>query len=203
MTNKEAYDKAIEAYQFHINRYNTWMNYYSIFVGVLFVALYSVMDKCDKFDIVKSVITLMGLFASVCWLLSFRGYYSWLISWTNVVQFYEKKITSENNRIYLLINKTLIERYGYSTQKVTLCFIYMVIIAWGTILGWVIFPIKEDRISIIFLIIGGLIVFFTICSEIKPRNSISKLLYSDISKIGFENTPNNNSNTQIHEAGND
>ena len=35
-----AYDKAVESYQFHVQRYHTWVNYYAIFVGALFVAFY-------------------------------------------------------------------------------------------------------------------------------------------------------------------
>lgn len=36
-----AYEKAIEGYQFQVGRYNTWMNYYALFVGALFIALYT------------------------------------------------------------------------------------------------------------------------------------------------------------------
>ena len=32
-----AYEKAIEAYWKHVDRYHTWMNYYAIFNGALFV----------------------------------------------------------------------------------------------------------------------------------------------------------------------
>lgn len=49
MTNSEtAYEKAIDAYQFNVSRYHTWMNYYSIFVGALFVALYTVWPEDVK-----------------------------------------------------------------------------------------------------------------------------------------------------------
>ena len=40
-----AYEKAINGYQFQVGRYNTWMNYYAIFVGALFVALYSIWPQ--------------------------------------------------------------------------------------------------------------------------------------------------------------
>lgn len=42
-----AYEKAIEGYQFQVGRYNIWMNYYAIFVGALFVALYSIWPKSE------------------------------------------------------------------------------------------------------------------------------------------------------------
>ena len=32
------YQKAIEAYQYHVNRYHAWMNYYALFNGALLVA---------------------------------------------------------------------------------------------------------------------------------------------------------------------
>lgn len=201
MTDEKAYDKAIEAYQFHVERYNTWMNYYSIFTGALFVALYSVMDKCDKFDIVKSVITLMGLFASVCWLLSFRGYYFWLISWTKVVQHYEK--ASQNDKyVYLLIDKKSIEAFGYSTQKVTLYFIYMVIASWSYILFYTNWSIN-NTISILSIIIGIILIAFVFCTEIKKMQKykivkrISNHLHSDISSPDFKDI-NSNSPTSTN-----
>lgn len=43
-----AYEKAIEGYQFQVGRYNIWMNYYAIFVGALFVALYSIWPAKSK-----------------------------------------------------------------------------------------------------------------------------------------------------------
>ena len=39
-----AYEKAIDAYQFHVQRYHTWVNYYAIFVGALFVAFYTILS---------------------------------------------------------------------------------------------------------------------------------------------------------------
>lgn len=42
-----AYEKAIDAYQFHVQRYHTWVNYYAIFVGALFVAFYTIIAQTD------------------------------------------------------------------------------------------------------------------------------------------------------------
>ena len=36
-----AYEKAIEAYWKHVDRYHTWMNYYAIFNGALFVGFWA------------------------------------------------------------------------------------------------------------------------------------------------------------------
>ena len=43
-----AYDKAVEAYQFHVQRYHTWVNYYAIFVGALFVAFYTIIPQSEN-----------------------------------------------------------------------------------------------------------------------------------------------------------
>ena len=38
MSEKTDYDRAIEAYRFQVERYHTWMNYYSLFHGALLAA---------------------------------------------------------------------------------------------------------------------------------------------------------------------
>lgn len=43
-----AYDKVVEAYQFHVQRYHTWVNYYAIFVGALFVAFYTIIPQSEN-----------------------------------------------------------------------------------------------------------------------------------------------------------
>ena len=111
--NQSAYEKAIAAYQFHVERYNTWMNYYSIFVGALFIAYYSIKPDSNS-EFILSAITIVGLISSACWLASFKGYYSWLKSWTNVIQFHENRIICNDNtlRVYTLISKKELEQNG-------------------------------------------------------------------------------------------
>ena len=76
-----AYEKAIDAYQFHVQRYHTWVNYYAIFVGALFVAFYTIIAQTD-FEIhyyfmeaskIRSelllpiIIVLLGWSTSIAW----------------------------------------------------------------------------------------------------------------------------------------
>ena len=83
-----AYDKAVESYQFHVQRYHTWVNYYAIFVGALFVAFYTIIPQSENvqygpcsgtiFSFLDSIwlpllIITLGWFASMCWLASIMG----------------------------------------------------------------------------------------------------------------------------------
>lgn len=98
-----AYEKAIEAYQFHVQRYHTWVNYYAIFVGALFVAFYTVVSQlenircnpcCDSGSFFSMwlplLIMTLGWFTSICWLASIIGHYKWMNSWILIVKEREK-----------------------------------------------------------------------------------------------------------------
>ena len=108
MEEKIAYEKAIEGYQFQVGRYNIWMNYYAIFVGALFVALYSIWPKseietlccackpvCGKAPAAVAesqewflplIISVLGWIASLCWYGALLGYRKWNEHWIKVVQ---------------------------------------------------------------------------------------------------------------------
>jgi hypothetical protein len=74
----------------------------------------------------------MGLVASICWLQSFHGYYSWLKSWIKIVHYHEDQIAGNNShlRVYSLVFEDAVKKRGYSTQKITRVFINLVILAW-------------------------------------------------------------------------
>lgn len=88
-----AYEQAIKAYQFQITRYNTWMNYYALFVGALFVAFYSLgcHTGCDckcstPTELFLShkgmlvLIALLGIISTTCWMASLIGNCAWMNS---------------------------------------------------------------------------------------------------------------------------
>ena len=155
---KVAYEQAVKAYQFHVQRYHTWVNYYAIFTGALFVAFYTVMPKGGRFCLAceldwpldsglwfSYLVLLVGWWASVCWLASIVGHYKWLLSWTRVVQQRERAYFAgdgENGEkplwVYgkvLLPNRdqpvaNRMEPGFVSTQKVTQLFVKGVIGAW-------------------------------------------------------------------------
>lgn len=112
------YQKAIEAYQYHVNRYHTWMNYYSIFTGALFVGFCSLTtatteikekkiisaisqyccskeEVCNIYTLTNDyfpliiVLCILGLISSICWLLSLKGHEKWERNWMQNIEYYE------------------------------------------------------------------------------------------------------------------
>jgi hypothetical protein len=134
------YNRAIEAYHKHYSRYNTWMNYYSLFVGALFIGYYSMYNSDSNSansDAMRLITAIVGLLASICWLGSFTGYYHWLISYIKILNFHEKKFVEQYEekyrddlRIYSVVVKKDVKELGFSTQKITKYFIIEVLLAW-------------------------------------------------------------------------
>ena len=84
------YEKAIEGRNFHYQNYNTWVNYYSIFNGALFVGYYSLLQK--ETSILLALIALLGFISAICWHSTVKGHYIWMISWINIVHNYEEEL---------------------------------------------------------------------------------------------------------------
>jgi hypothetical protein len=152
------YNRAIEAYHKHYSRYNTWMNYYSLFVGALFIGYYTIENNDST---IRLIIAIVGLLASICWLGSFTGYYHWLISYIKILTFHEKKFVEqyeEKNRddlrIYSVVVKKDVKKLGFSTQKITRYFIIGVLLAWIylIILSTPLCCYTKDAIGIVIII---------------------------------------------------
>ena len=139
------YEKAIEARNFHYKNYNTWVNYYSIFVGALFVGYYSIIDKkVTDYNIwISTLIALLGLITSICWHLTVKGHYEWMLSYIQIIHEYEEelaKISKEEKNnlfyVYKVFKQSPKSFYNenLSTQKMTGIFTFIVSIAWSIIL---------------------------------------------------------------------
>lgn len=157
MENKEmAYEKAIEGYQFQVGRYNTWMNYYAIFVGALFIAFYTITTSKDPDNCILLVIAALGLFASLCWYGALLGYRKWNGHWMQGIHKLETKVfgkASEQDNNVLKVYRNMPptdkpeEKYaaGYvSTQKITGIFIIGVMLAWLATIGLTIYKMHEN-----------------------------------------------------------
>lgn len=110
-----AYNKAIEGYQFQVDRYNIWMNYYAIFVGALFIAFYTIWPsdsssccccKCCKPEsghdvwFLLLVISILGFFASVCWYGALLGYRKWNGHWMKIVRECENSLNKSEKDLH-------------------------------------------------------------------------------------------------------
>ena len=121
MSDISDYDRAISAYQFQVERYHTWMNYYSIFEGALLVAFYSI-DRCTVGDIVYMLIPILGFIVSLCWLGSIIGHRCWMNSWLNIVKYIENKDDNIERKIYNSYSSSQKKKYFLSTQGITKIF---------------------------------------------------------------------------------
>ena len=138
------YEKAIEGRNFHYQNYNTWANYYSIFTGALFVGFYKVNDSSPENVFLRFFIILVGLITSICWNLTVKGHYHWMLSWINVVQDYEKELANlskknEEKECYVYsVYKNTGENFlhkNISSQKLTSKFTFFISIAWAFLLS--------------------------------------------------------------------
>lgn len=150
------YEKAIEGRNFHYQNYNTWANYYSIFVGALFVAYYTLeKEKCLLF--LKIFIAFIGLVTSICWNLTVKGHYHWMISWINIVQDYEKKLADflKNNNsqelyvysVYMNKGENLLNK-NISSQKLTSKFTFFISLAWALLLTGNLYHLLKKNLCI-------------------------------------------------------
>ena len=135
------YEKAIEGRNFHYQNYNTWVNYYAIFTGALFVGYYSIIGKGNAFC--SYLIVVLGCITSIAWHLTVKGHYHWMLSWIKVVQSYEKKLAkilkkSGQKGWYVYTVYSNHDCNGYhkniSSQKLTSIFTLIVCIAWVVLL---------------------------------------------------------------------
>lgn len=159
---KLAYDKAIEGYQFQVGRYNIWMNYYAIFTGAFFVALYSIWPsasggcgccKCCMPQVsgtgwniwfLPLVISLLGLWASICWYGALLGYRKWNEHWMGIVRQCERNVLNPTGntgrQVYDKMPHSPYYAVGYiSTQKITGLFIIGIILAWLSAIWFIAF----------------------------------------------------------------
>lgn len=119
------YQKAIEAYQYHVNRYHTWMNYYALFNGALFVGFCSLttatteinekscnsaINQCcymeesckiyaltnDYFPLIV-ILCILGIVSSICWFMSLLGHERWEDNWMKNIEYYEDDNDDNND----------------------------------------------------------------------------------------------------------
>ena len=171
------YEKAIEGRNSFYEHYVRYMNLYAIFTGAFFVALYNVFDGDNVLEKTFTIIiSLLGFGSSILWLGSVKGYYAWIINWIKVVQHYEDLLNEGRPvkdsrfvyRLFFDIEKDpkarrccLLRASRYSTQKLTMLFIEMIIAGWISVLSFVICNLLNvDDVVSILISIGCCIVFF-------------------------------------------
>ena len=162
MSEVNDYDKAISAYQFQVERYHTWMNYYSLFHGALLVALYSLINEKECYcnnNYLSLIICLLGYIASLCWLGTVIGNAKWIKRWLDVIKEYEKE--NDKFSIYIKSGKDIEKENTFlSTQKIMIFFVSFVC------LSWIVSASILNLYSLIFILaIFALVIYIYECTS--------------------------------------
>ena len=163
------YEKAIEGRNFHYQNYNTWAHYYAIFTGALFIAYYTITDNDSQ--LLAAFISIVGLMTSICWHLTVKGHYHWILSWIKIVHAYEEELEKiarneqqKEYRVYSVYLKSSETVYheNISTQKLTSVFTIFIETAWSVLVFREVFNILkklglfcniENRVFTIIIVI--------------------------------------------------
>lgn len=176
------YEKAIEGRSAHYNQYIQFTNLYAIFTGAFFLAFYHVFDNSNfEKNLLASIIALLGLGSSILWLGSVKGYYAWIINWITIVQYYEEllnegRAVKNSHFVYKLffnIEKEekarkciLLRASRYSTQKLTMLFVEMIIVGWFFAFCIALFDLlKIENYTPICISIGSLMFFMMVLAH--------------------------------------
>lgn len=218
------YQKAIDAYQYHVNRYHTWMNYYALFNGALLVAFCTLLCATtqiaggkgsveteeivlegggvilsNNYGCLQVLIIVLGILTSFLWLLSILGHRTWTLSWMSIICKYEEKYSFDPlYRMVILQNKYKPEnKYGiywkdcfcgmnipkeyvpegFSTDKLTIKFVWLVIISWYAAL---IYLFKQDvvHLLVLFFVFAFPIIIWLL--KFSKCKFLYKFLYTDV-----------------------
>lgn len=133
--NLVAYEQAVKAYQFQVERYNTWMNYYSLFVGALFVSFYMII--CYSKDINTNIIdpkhllifiAALGIIASICWMASLIGNCAWMNNYIRIVKENEVIFFNEKDAILNVYKQIRHKKTNEQTKKLRAFFRILIFI---------------------------------------------------------------------------
>lgn len=203
---KYAYEKAIEAYWKHVDRYHTWMNYYALFNGALFVgfctlltATTKILEKCEDsnaiiclendYGFLQILLCVIGLISAIAWWFSIQGHEKWEANWMNIVTRYERvgvysilittkdNIVTNDERNHGLTPNDYFK--AYSTHRITTLFVFSIICGWGICLIYssLKFLCEKSNDSCYFLLLGALVLIGVIYLFYK-RNEYK--LYSNV-----------------------
>lgn len=226
------YQKAIEAYQYHVNRYHTWMNYYALFNGALLVAFCTLLCATtqiaggkgsveneeivlegggvilsNNYGCLQVLIIVLGILTSFLWLLSILGHRTWTLSWMSIICKYEREYGFDPlYRMVILQNKynpknkdgaSLEDSFkrtyipeGFSTDKLTIKFVWFVILSWYLSLLYLCFQNVITCGVFTFIVIFPFGIF-TLVKSLRCCNCkiLDKFLYTNVrnKKRKYEN----------------
>lgn len=213
-----AYEKAIEAYWKHVDRYHTWMNYYAIFSGALFVGFCTLLTATtiiepefdthllfslkNTYGYLQLIISIIGLISSICWTLSIIGHEKWEHNWINIIELFEGNIVN-TQKVYSILCTEKAEiipetkkgkkiEKGIYNNAFSTHFVTKVFV-FSLLVGWLIL-ITYCIVEIINLVFGILlfcISFATLIYYFKRYIGFGNIYSNIIGKVWMEKISNN------------
>ena len=157
------YKESINAYQFQVGRHQHSMNYFALFNGALLVAYCTLLTSTtsvksqlngiyclsNDYEILNVIISILGLIASLTWFFSIKGNVFWINNWMKCIELcktynpylfvFSEEVKNDNE----VLPKDTYFRGCYSTQKLSLVFVFFVILAWISALLFICFNIAS------------------------------------------------------------
>jgi len=137
------YQTIIDARNFHYKNFLNWSTYFSVIVGALFVALYTIIGSDKLSDIGRfgysTLIALIGYIVSLAWHWSNKGYNYWWNHWAVFLTELEKE-KDVNGKVYSMFYDTgsnffgIVKPANYSTSRIATFISFCIAVAWGYLL---------------------------------------------------------------------
>lgn len=184
---------SVKAYQFSVERYNSWMNLYAIITGAFFIALYTIETKAESacvLTVLKYMVSILGFASTLCWLLSVRGHYEWTKSFIKILKRNENNYIQRNKCSHSYVyDGVCFEKQDklppyhlpgfFSTQKITIIFLKIVLCTWL----WYILYISTNCFCISLAIAVGICLLIILASKFILNHLRWSCLCSTIDKV--------------------
>ena len=190
---EEQYKMAIDARDKLNDNYYKWMSYYYLANAGIIVSITNLTKENNPLTII--FLSLVGVFISMLWNLSCKGYYYWSLSFIKIINKFESQIKIKHDDfvgVYSIFSKEIAEEKdsifsinkpaNISTPKLTLIFSFF------SIIGWLILSFYEYYnnfyfeciyykiiLPLIFLFLILSIYYYIIPKYVKSRSENSHL----------------------------
>jgi len=134
------FEKLIEGRDKLNTAFHTWMMFFVVIIGALFVGYHTLATRADALNAQQGLIavTVFGYIVSLFWHFSCKGYHLWVRHWLSLIQEHEK-ILNENKRIYSMPPKendkgcycNPLSHANISTGRILNVFSFIMTLAWG------------------------------------------------------------------------
>lgn len=138
-SNSNAYEKAIEGRNIHMNYFKSWVNLFAIFNGALFAGYCTITKEYKPENTILSMVVLvLGVISAWLWYFSMRGFAKWNLSWINLVKMLEKDDLGDK-KVYRAFTypkskkDNRLTKRPFSTQTLARLFVLCIAIAWSII----------------------------------------------------------------------